>query len=223
MRRLDHGGFEYTPRETRAHFEKMGWHSVAGYQARNPPHTAHEYIQRLTLEREDVDALLIQPIIGRLKKGDYRPDVIMRAYNAFVSSYYPGERVMLASLSITMRYAGPKAVLFYAIIRRNYGCSHYIIGRDQAGVGSFYDPYAAHRIFDRLDVGVVPLRYGETFFCRKCGVMASRKVCPHGDEFHESTSQTRIRKLLSEGKPLPSEILRPEVADILREGDVIGD
>lgn len=213
--------FEYTPQETREHFRRMGWKSVAGYQARNPPHTAHEYIQRVTLEREDVDALFIQPVVGKLKKGDYRPEVIMRAYEVFVKNYYPENRVFLGSLSIAMRYAGPKAALFLAIVRRNYGCSHYIVGRDQAGVGNYYDPYAAHRIFDQYDVGIIPLRYKETFYCRKCGWMASRKVCPHPEEYHESTSQTRIRRLLVEGKPLPAEILRPEVAEILRGGDVI--
>jgi sulfate adenylyltransferase len=221
VRRTEHTRFEYTPHETRELFQKRGWKNVAGYQARNPPHTAHEYIQRTTLERDDVDALFIQPVIGKLKKGDYRPEVIMEAYDAFVTHYYRSDRVLLASLSISMRYAGPKAVLFYAIVRRNFGCSHYIVGRDQAGVGSYYDPYGGHKIFDNFDVGVVPLRYEETFYCRICSGMASRKVCPHGDEFHESTSQTRIRKLLSEGKPLPPEILRPEVAEVLRKGDVI--
>ncbi|MDG6928996.1 MAG: sulfate adenylyltransferase [Nitrososphaerota archaeon] len=212
--------FELTPAETREYFARMGWKSVAAYQARNPPHTAHEYIQRLTLEREDVDAILVQPIVGKLKKGDYRPEIIMKAYETFVANYYPRDRVLLAALSIAMRYAGPKAVLFYAIVRRNYGCSHYIVGRDQAGVGGYYDPYAAHRIFDRYDVGVVPLRYMETFFCRVCGWMASSKVCPHPKEQHIDTSQTGIRKRLAEGKPLPTEILRPEVAEVLRGGDV---
>jgi len=213
--------YEFTPEETRAHFQKMGWRNVAGYQARNPPHTAHEYIQRVTLEREDIDAIFIQPVVGKLKKGDYKPEVIMKAYDVFVKNYYPENRVLLGSLSIAMRYAGPKASLFLAIVRRNYGCSHFIVGRDQAGVGNYYDPYACHRIFDQYDVGVTPLRYQETFYCRKCGWMASSKVCPHPEEYRESTSQTRIRKLLVEGKPLPTEILRPEVAEVLRGGDVI--
>jgi len=213
--------FEFTPEETRERFKRMGWRSVAGYQARNPPHTAHEYIQRVTLEREDVDAIFIQPVVGKLKRGDYKPEVIMKAYEVFVKNYYPENRVLLGSLSIAMRYAGPKASLFLAIVRRNYGCSHFIVGRDQAGVGNYYDPYACHRIFDEYDVGVIPLRYQETFYCRICGWMASSKVCPHPEEYHESTSQTRIRKLLTEGKPLPTEILRPEVAEVLRSGDVI--
>lgn len=215
--------YELTPAQTREYFEKMGWRSVAAYQARNPPHTAHEYIQRLSLEREDVDALMIQPVVGKLKRGDYKTEVIMRAYSRFVENYYPRDRVLLSSLSIAMRYAGPKAVLFYAIVRRNYGCSHYIVGRDQAGVGSFYDPYACHRIFDEFDVGVKPLRYRESFYCRICGWMASSKVCPHPQSDHVNTSQTRIRSLLAEGKPLPPEILRPEVVEVLRQGEVIND
>lgn len=223
LRKLEHpqGHFELTPTKTRSYFSQMGWRSVAGYQARNPPHTAHEYIQRLTLEREDVDAIFIQPVVGKLKKGDYRPEVIMRAYDAFVANYYQPERVLLGSLSISMRYAGPKAALFYAIVRRNYGCSHYIVGRDQAGVGSYYDPYACHRIFDECDVGVVPLRYRETFHCTHCGGMVSEKVCPHPKEARTGTSQTAIRKMLAEGKPLPAEVVRPEVAKVLSGGDVI--
>ncbi len=213
--------FEHTPREAREIFARHGWKSVAAYQARNPPHTAHEYIQRLTLEREDVDALFVQPVVGKLKKGDYRPDVILRAYAAFVDHYYRPDRVLLGSLSITMRYAGPKAALFYAIVRRNYGCSHYIVGRDQAGVGTFYDPYACHRIFDEFDVGVVPLRYRETFHCGVCGGMVSDKVCPHPPDRRISTSQTSIRAKLLEGAPLPPEIIRPEVARVLSGGDVI--
>lgn len=221
--RVPSGDYELTPTQTRKYFERMGWRNVAAYQARNPPHTAHEYIQRLSLEREDVDALMIQPVVGKLKKGDYKTEVIMRAYARFVENYYPKDTVLLSSLSIAMRYAGPKAVLFYAIVRRNYGCSHYIVGRDQAGVGSYYDPYACHRIFDEFDVGVKPLRYRESFYCKVCGWMASSKVCPHPQSEHVNTSQTRIRSLLAEGKPLPPEILRPEVADVLRQGEVIND
>ena len=213
--------FELSPSETRAEFQRRGWKSVAAYQARNPPHTAHEYIQRVTLERDDVDGLLVQPVVGKLKKGDYRPEIILEAYEAYVSKYFPSDRVMLASLSISMRYAGPKAVLFYAIVRRNYGCSHYIVGRDQAGVGNYYDPYAGHRIFDRFDVGVVPIRYQETFYCKTCGMMASTKTCSHPAEQHVSTSQTKIRKILSERGNLPTEILRPEVSKVLSKGDVL--
>lgn len=212
--------FELTPHESRELFARRGWSNVAAYQARNPPHLAHEYIQRTTLERDDVDGIFIHPVVGKLKHGDYRPEVIMEAYNAFVSKYYRKESVLLASLSISMRYAGPKAVLFYAIVRRNYGCSLYIIGRDQAGVGKYYDPYAGHRVFDEFDIGVRPVRYFETFFCSICNGMTSTKICPHPESERINTSQTRIRKILAEGGTIPHEIIRPEVASILSRGNV---
>jgi sulfate adenylyltransferase len=218
---LPAGWSEMTPAETRALFQQKGWKNVAAYQCRNPPHTAHEYIQRLTLEREDVDGLFIHPVVGRLKKGDYRPEVILQAYHALVARYYPAERVVLSPLTITMRYAGPKAALFLAIVRKNYGCGHYIVGRDQAGVGKYYPPFAAHRIFDEYDIGVTPVRYDESFFCRTCGWMASTKTCPHPASDRVDTSQTRIRKALAEGGELPVELLRPEVAAILRQPNVL--
>jgi len=212
---------EPTPAETRTEFERRGWKHVAAYQCRNPPHTAHEYIQRLTLEREDVDGLLIHPVVGRLKKGDYRPEVILEAYDALVRNYYPPDRVMMTPLTITMRYGGPKAALFLAIVRRNYGCAVYIVGRDQAGVGKYYDPYACHRIFDAFDIGVQPARYDESFFCRRCGWMASGKTCAHPVSDRAETSQSRVRDALANGTELPPEILRPEVAAILRRPNVM--
>jgi sulfate adenylyltransferase len=212
---------EPTPAEMRAEFERRAWTRVAGYQCRNPPHTAHEYIQRLTLEREDVDGLLIHPVVGRLKKGDYRPEVILEAYDALVKNYYPANRVMMSPLTITMRYGGPKAALFLAIVRRNYGCEVYIVGRDQAGVGKYYDPYACHRIFDAFDIGVIPARYDESFFCHRCGWMASQKTCSHPVSDRAETSQSRVRDALATGAPLPPEILRPEVAEILRRPNVM--
>ncbi|MGA7860300.1 MAG: sulfate adenylyltransferase [Thermoplasmata archaeon] len=218
---LPTGRTELTPVEARALFVQKGWKNVAAYQCRNPPHTAHEYIQRLTLEREDVDGIFIHPVVGRLKKGDYRPEVILQAYEALVAHYYPTDRVALSPLTISMRYAGPKAALFLAIVRKNYGCGLYIVGRDQAGVGRFYSPTAAHRIFDEYDIGVTPLRYDESFFCRTCGWMASAKTCAHPPSDRIDTSQTRIRKALAERGELPVELLRPEVAAILRQPDVL--
>jgi sulfate adenylyltransferase len=215
------GPAELTPRQSRELFRSRGWENVAAYQCRNPPHTAHEYLQRLTLERDDVDALLIHPVVGRLKTGDYRPEVILRAYEALVRSYCAQDRVVLSPLTISMRYAGPKAALFLAIVRKNYGCSRYIVGRDQAGVGKFYDPYACHRIFDEFDVGILPLRYEEAFYCRACESTASAKTCPHPASERVDTSQTRIRKALQDGGEIPSELLRPEVAAILREPNVL--
>ncbi|HKV90189.1 MAG TPA: sulfate adenylyltransferase [Thermoplasmata archaeon] len=223
VRRLDlpTGGAEMSPRDTRTLFEKNGWKRVSAYQCRNPPHTAHEYLQRLTLEREDVDALLIHPVVGRLKKGDYRPDIILQAYRALVKNYHPPDRVHLSAFSITMRYAGPRAALFLAIVRQNFGCASYIVGRDQAGVGRYYDPYACHRIFDEFPLEIQPLRYDEAWLCRRCGWMATMKTCPHPASDRVDTSQTRIRKALSDGNPLPAEILRPEVAEILRQPNVL--
>jgi len=223
LRRLDHptGALELDPAETRAEFARRGWKNVAAYQTRNVPHTAHEYLQRCTLEREDVDGLFVHPVLGRLKKGDYRPQVILEAYRALVENYYPANRVLLASLSISMRYGGPKAALFLAIVRKNFGCGLYIVGRDQAGVGKYYDPFACQRIFDEYPIDVVPLKYAETYFCRECGWMASARTCSHGPEHRLDTSQTRIREALSRGEALPKEIIRPEVAKVLARGDVL--
>jgi sulfate adenylyltransferase len=218
---LPTGSLELTPEETRAEFARRGWKNVAAYQTRNVPHTAHEYLQRCTLEREDVDGLFVHPVLGRLKKGDYRPQVILEAYRALVDHYYPSDRVLLAALSISMRYGGPKAALFLAIVRKNYGCGLYIVGRDQAGVGKYYDPFACQRIFDEHPIDVVPLKFAETYFCRDCGWMATSRTCAHGPDRRVDTSQTRIRAALSRGEALPSEIIRPEVASILARGDVL--
>jgi sulfate adenylyltransferase len=223
VERLPEGlaGGEMTPAESRAEFGRRGWKNVAAYQCRNPPHTAHEYLQRTTLERDDVDGLFVHPVVGRLKKGDYRPDIIIQSYEQLIRAYYPPQRVMMSPLMVTMRYAGPKAALFFAIVRKNYGCGLYIVGRDQAGVGSYYDPYDCHRIFDKFDVGVTPLRYEETYFCRRCGWMASPKTCAHPSEDRVSTSQTRIRGALAAGEPLPMEIIRPEVAKVLQGSSTV--
>ena len=223
LRRLDlpTGALELTPVETRAEFARRGWKNVAGYQTRNVPHTAHEYLQRCTLERDDIDGLFVHPVLGRLKKGDYRPEVILEAYQALVQNYYPADRVLLASLSITMRYGGPKAALFLAIVRKNYGCGSYIVGRDQAGVGTYYDPFACQRIFDEFPIDVQALKFAETYFCRECGWMASGRTCAHPADRRLNTSQTRIREALAKGEHLPSEIIRPEVARILARGDVL--
>jgi sulfate adenylyltransferase len=218
---LPTGPLELTPSETRAEFARRGWENVAAYQTRNVPHTAHEYLQRCALEREDVDGLFVHPVLGRLKSGDYRPEVIAEAYRALVENYYPSNRVLLASLSITMRYGGPKAALFLAIVRKNFGCGLYIVGRDQAGVGKYYDPFACQRIFDELPIDITPLKFAETYFCRRCGWMATGRTCSHPPEDRLDTSQTRIRSALAKGERLPTEIIRPEVAAILARGDVL--
>jgi sulfate adenylyltransferase len=223
LRRLPHpvGPLELTPAETRAEFARRGWRNVVAYQTRNVPHTAHEYLQRCSLEREDVDGMLIHPVLGRLKKGDYKPEVILEAYQALVRHYYPSDRVLLAALSITMRYGGPKAALFLAIVRKNYGCGLYIVGRDQAGIGKYYDPFACQRIFDEYPIGILPLKYAETYFCRDCGWMATGKTCAHPADRRVDTSQTRIRAAIAAGEKLPTELIRPEVAAVLARGDVL--
>ncbi len=223
LRRLELpvGPLEWTPAETRAEFARRGWKNVVAYQTRNVPHTAHEYLQRCSLEREEVDGLFIHPVLGRLKSGDYRPEVILEAYQALVRHYYPKDRVLLAALSITMRYGGPKAALFLAIVRKNYGCGIYIVGRDQAGIGKYYDPFACQRIFDEYPIDVVPLKYAETYFCRDCGWMATHRSCAHPADRRLDTSQTRIRAAIANGERLPTEILRPEVAAVLAGRDVL--
>jgi sulfate adenylyltransferase len=215
------GPYEFTPTETREMFARRHWGTVAGYQTRNVPHRAHEHLQRLTLEREEIDGLFIHPVIGLLKPGDYRPEIILSAYTTLIQNYYPQDKVLLGSLSIAMRYAGPRATLFLAIVRKNYGCSHYIVGRDQAGVGNYYDPYDSHRIFDEFPVGVVPIRYNESFYCRRCDTMVSPKTCAHPDSYRVTASQTRIRRAILEGQPLPAEILRPEIASMLTHREAL--
>ena len=207
---------ELTPAEARTAFEQRGWHSVAAYQTRNVPHRGHEQLQRMTLEREDIDGLFIHPVIGSERPGEYRPQVVRDTYRALIGSYLPADRVLFGTLTLGMRYAGPRAALFFAIVRKNYGCSHYIVGRDQAGVNGYYDPYACHRIFDDFPIGMVPLRYRELAHCGKCGGPVSDRSCPHPEESREPTSQTRIRRAISEARPLPLDLLRPEVARILQ-------
>lgn len=218
---LPGGKYEYSPSEVRSIFESKKWNNVVAYQARNPPHVAHEYLQKVSLELPGIDGLFIHLVIGRLKKGDYMAGAILETYDTLIRNYHREEKVVMGSLSITMRYAGPKAALFLAIIRRNYGATHYIIGRDQAGVSNFYDPYAAQKIFDEYDVGIVPLKYTETFYCRKCNGITSERVCPHGPDSRLNISQTRIREMLSNHEEIPIEIMRKEVADILSRGNVI--
>jgi sulfate adenylyltransferase len=218
---LPGGEYEYSPSQARSIFESMKWKNVVAYQARNPPHVAHEYLQKVSLELPEIDGLFIHLVIGRLKKGDYKAGAILETYDALIKNYHRREKVIMGSLSITMRYAGPKAALFLAIIRKNYGATHYIIGRDQAGVSNYYDPYAAHRIFDDYDIGIIPLKYTETFYCRKCNGITSDRVCPHGPDSRLNISQTKIREMLTNREEIPTEIMRREVADILSRGNVI--
>ncbi|MGQ4913419.1 MAG: sulfate adenylyltransferase [Candidatus Asgardarchaeia archaeon] len=206
------------PLETRVLFKEKGWRTVVGFQTRNAPHMGHEYVQKTALTF--TDGLFINPVIGKKKPGDFKDEVILKAYEELINHYYLKDKAVLAILRTEMRYAGPREAIFHAIVRKNFGCTHFIVGRDHAGVGNYYGPYEAQEIFSEFpDLGITPIFFKEFYYCKKCLGYVSSQICPHSGDDIIRPSGTIIRKMLVKGELPPKEMMRPEVARVILSFD----
>ena len=206
--------YRMSPAETRAEISRKGWKSVVGFQTRNVPHVAHEMLQKAALNL--YDGLFVNPLIGKKKQGDFKDEVILATYVALIDNYYPKDRAIFVTLHTEMRYAGPKEAIHHAIMRKNFGCSHFIVGRDHAGVGTYYHPFAAHAIFkDYTDLEIEPVFFPSFYYCKKCLSYANERNCPHGPEFREELSGTKMRNMVGSGEIPAEHLMRPEVAKII--------
>jgi sulfate adenylyltransferase len=210
--------YHLNPRETRILFKEKGWREIVAFQTRNPPHLGHEYVQKTALTF--VDGIFINPIIGKKKPGDFKDEVILKSYETLMQHYYLKKRSVMSILRTSMKYAGPREAIHHAIMRKNFGCTHFIVGRDHAGVGSYYGPYDAHDIFKEFpDLGITPIFFRSFSRCTKCNSVVNDKICPHDQKYHINFSGKKIRALLREGKIPPEDMMRKEVAETILQYD----